>query len=163
MSASYNAGGNDIPGDIVEPVEHVIIVGAGIAGLTAANALTHAGVSCVVVEARDRIGGRLHTVDLGGSPGDLGGSWIHHPIGNPVRNFANQMGIPCAAGDPLPQLSAYDRLESRQLGPRELAMNLKMETGYADNAMSSGIREAKRLLRRSSVELGLVTTESTLR
>ena len=34
-------------------------VGAGIAGLTAANALTAAGVDVVVVEARDRIGGRL--------------------------------------------------------------------------------------------------------
>ena len=47
--------------------------GAGIAGLTAANALTHAGVECVVLEARDRIGGRLRTVDVGGSPVDLGG------------------------------------------------------------------------------------------
>ena len=60
------------------------MIGAGIAGLTVANALAHAGVDCVVLEARGRIGGRLHTVDLAGSPVDLGGSWMHHPDGNPV-------------------------------------------------------------------------------
>ena len=127
MSASYDAGTDEIPGDIAEPVEHVVIVGAGIAGLTAANALTHAGVSCAVVEARTRLGGRLHTVDLSGSPVDLGGSWIHHPIGNPVRTFADEVGIACTAGDPLPQLSGHDLLESRRLGQRELAAHLEME------------------------------------
>jgi monoamine oxidase len=55
------------------------VVGAGIAALTLVNALTHAGLECLVLEARDRIGGRLHTVDLGGLPVDLGGSWIHMP------------------------------------------------------------------------------------
>jgi protoporphyrinogen oxidase len=44
----------------------VVVVGAGIAGLTVANALAHGGVECVVLEARDRIGGRLHTVKLAG-------------------------------------------------------------------------------------------------
>lgn len=123
----FNDGSDDIPGGTVEPVERVVVVGAGIAGLTAANALAHAGVSCIVVEARGRLGGRLHTVDLDGSPVDLGGSWIHHPTGNPVRTFTDQMGIPCTAGDPLPQLSAHDLLESRRLEPHELAMYLEME------------------------------------
>ena len=38
----------------------------------------------------DRIGGRLHTVDLAGVPVDLGGSWIHHPTGNPLTQFADK-------------------------------------------------------------------------
>jgi polyamine oxidase len=71
----------------------VIVVGAGIAGLTVANALTHAGVDVVVLEARDRIGGRLHTVDLGGSQVDLGGSWIHTPDGNPMSALADLLGV----------------------------------------------------------------------
>jgi monoamine oxidase len=63
-------------------VDRVVVVGAGIAGLAAASRLRRAGIPCVVLEARDRVGGRLHTVDLAGVPVDLGGSSIHHPIGN---------------------------------------------------------------------------------
>jgi phytoene dehydrogenase-like protein len=76
---SFDDGRTDIPVGTAEPVERVVVVGAGIAGLTVANALAHAGVECVVVEARDRIGGRLHTVNVAGSLVDLGGSWIHTP------------------------------------------------------------------------------------
>jgi monoamine oxidase len=74
-------------------VGRVIVVGAGIAGLTVANALTHAGVEVVVLEARGRIGGRLHTVDLCGSQVDLGGSWIHTPDGNPMSALAGLLGV----------------------------------------------------------------------
>jgi monoamine oxidase len=86
----------------------VVVVGAGIAGLTVANALGHAGVECVVLEARRRIGGRLHTLDLAGSPVDLGGSWLHHPSGNPLRRFAREAGVDCRPGDPMPTLAAFD-------------------------------------------------------
>jgi polyamine oxidase len=89
----YDDGTDRIPGDIDRPVEGVVIVGAGIAGLAAANALSHGGVSVVVLEARDRIGGRLHTAEVGGSPVDLGGSWIHSPIGNPLTAWAEQAGV----------------------------------------------------------------------
>ena len=43
-----------------------------------------------------------------GSPVDLGGSWIHHPDGNPLRRFARQVGIECRPGNPLPSLAAFD-------------------------------------------------------
>jgi len=108
MTASFDDGHSEIPAGIDGPVERVLVVGAGIAGLTVANALAHAGVDCVVLEARDRVGGRLHTVDLAGSPLDLGGSWMHHPDGNPVRRFADIAGIECRPGDPLPTLTAFD-------------------------------------------------------
>ena len=64
---SFDDGRADVPGGITRPVERVVVAGAGIAGLTVANVLTHAGTECVVLEARDRIGGRLHTADLAGS------------------------------------------------------------------------------------------------
>ena len=77
MDAGCYEGGNPgIPGDITGTVGRVVVVGAGIAGLAAANALTHAGVECVVLEARDRAGGRLHTVDVAGWRVDMGGSWM---------------------------------------------------------------------------------------
>jgi monoamine oxidase len=53
-----------------------VIVGGGYAGLAAARRLTQEGRSTVVLEARDRVGGRTHTVEEGGATVDLGGQWI---------------------------------------------------------------------------------------
>ena len=106
--------------EVVGPVSRVVVVGAGIAGLAAASCLHRAGVPYVVLEARDRIGGRLHTVDLAGVPVDLGGSWIHHPIGNPTSSLCAEYGIARDPGDPIPTLAAFDRLEQRRLGRSEI-------------------------------------------
>ncbi len=112
-------------------MERVLVVGAGIAGLTVANAMAHAGVDCVVLEARDRVGGRLHTVDLAGSRVDLGGSWMHHPDGNPVRRFAELVGIECRPGDPLPTLSAFDCATGLRLSHADVEATLTAELdGY---------------------------------
>jgi len=57
-----------------------VVLGAGIAGLTAAQELSAAGFSVVVLEGRERIGGRLHTVPMDDGSGaniDLGAAWIH--------------------------------------------------------------------------------------
>jgi len=58
------------------------------AGLAAASALHTAGVEVVMLDARDRIGGRTYTRDVGGVPIDVGGSWIRTPDGNPMTALA---------------------------------------------------------------------------
>ncbi len=70
----------------------VVIVGAGVAGLTAAWRLARAGADVVVVEARDRVGGRLHTVELDGERFELGGQWIA-PSQSAVRALLEELGL----------------------------------------------------------------------
>ena len=71
----------------------VIVVGAGLAGLSAARDLAAAGAEGTVLEARDRIGGRIWTSrawpDL---PMDMGASWIHGLKGNPMTDLAREAG-----------------------------------------------------------------------
>lgn len=55
----------------------VVIVGAGMAGLTAARALAEAGLKVLVVEAQDRIGGRILTRHVGDEAIELGAEFIH--------------------------------------------------------------------------------------
>jgi phytoene dehydrogenase-like protein len=124
---SFDDGQTGIPAGTAQPVERVVVVGAGIAGLTVANALAHGGVECVVLEARDRIGGRLHTVNLAGWPADLGGSWIHTPAGNPLRGFAQHAGVPCRSANPLPELAGFDCAEGRRLSAAEIEASLSMQ------------------------------------
>src|SRR5215471_15174806 len=71
----------------------VCVVGAGYAGLTAARRLTQAGQSVVVLEARDRIGGRIWTFHLpDGSPIDRGGGWLANRH-DAILKLAREVGV----------------------------------------------------------------------
>ena len=78
-----------VPGEVTR----VVVVGAGISGLVAARALRLAGVDVVVVEARHRIGGRTHTVDVAGTPVDLGAAWVHDGVDAPTLPYLDAIGI----------------------------------------------------------------------
>ena len=77
----------------------VIVIGAGMAGLSAARRLQQKGISVVVLEARNRIGGRTWTDDSLGLPLDMGASWIHGVRGNPVTDLAREFGVETAVTD----------------------------------------------------------------
>ena len=69
-----------------------IVVGAGLSGLVCACRLADAGAAVIVVEARDRVGGRTLGADLGGAVIDLGGQWMSP--GQPrLAALAAELGI----------------------------------------------------------------------
>ncbi len=70
----------------------VIVVGAGVAGLAAAHTLAERGLDVVVLEARDRIGGRIWTSQWSNAAIDLGASWIHGIEHNPIAELARTIG-----------------------------------------------------------------------
>lgn len=71
----------------------VLIIGAGVAGLSAATALRAASIDCVLVEGAGRVGGRAHTTMIGNHAFDQGASWLHAAERNPVANMARAAGL----------------------------------------------------------------------
>jgi monoamine oxidase len=71
----------------------VVVVGAGLAGLAAARRLVDAGAEVVVLEARDRVGGRTLTLPAAdGTPIDHGGQWIG-PTQHRIAALAERLGV----------------------------------------------------------------------
>jgi monoamine oxidase len=72
----------------------IAVIGAGAAGIGAARCLREAGMaSIVVLEARDRVGGRVHTIAPAGFPLDRGAEWLHSADRNPLSPIAQDLGF----------------------------------------------------------------------
>lgn len=87
---------------VIGTPQKIIVVGAGISGLAAAAALHADGREVIVLEARDRIGGRTWTADVEGARVDLGGAWIHGPRGNPLALLMEGQGQTWSDDNPTP-------------------------------------------------------------
>ena len=71
----------------------VVVIGAGVSGLRAARDLVERGRSVLVVEARDRCGGRVHTVR-----GGTAAPWVHGVDGSPLAALAKEASVELGAG-----------------------------------------------------------------
>lgn len=113
----------------------VIVIGGGFAGISAARALHDASFQVMLLESRDRIGGRVHTDYSFGFPVDLGASWLHGVCNeNPLAPVIGNLGLPLyrTSGD---NSVLYDHdLESYALfdkDGRQVPQELVAEVGEA--------------------------------
>jgi monoamine oxidase len=138
----------------------VAVIGAGAAGLGAARALEHSGLSVIVLEARDRLGGRAHTILAAPDVTfDLGCGWLHSADRNSFVAIARQLdftidktlppwrerildtGFPTELRDEfLEALGAfYDRAEQAAKDSRDAAASTCLEPGNRWNPMIDAI------------------------
>ncbi|XP_028657385.2 spermine oxidase [Erpetoichthys calabaricus] len=110
----------------------IVVIGAGLAGLAATKTLLENGFTDVtILEASDRVGGRVQSVKLGHTILDLGATWIHGTIGNPVFHLAEDNGL----------------LEETTEGERSVGrISLYSKNGVAYHLTSSGKRIPKDLV-----------------
>ncbi|POF30211.1 flavin monoamine oxidase family protein [Roseibium marinum] len=146
----------------------VVVIGAGISGLAAARQLADRGFKVTVLEARDRIGGRLWSDRSFGIPLDLGASWIHGTRGNPVAQLSESLG------QPLQDWNYEDRAIIDLTGHRGRLQERADEflTGLEDFASQAGshaatltirdavshIRRKRRIAHLSDAEIGALIT-----
>ena len=77
-----------------QEIQHqVIVIGTGIAGISCAQQLQANGIDVLLLEARDRIGGRIHSQLYGEDILDLGASWIHGIEKNPLWQLSQDQHI----------------------------------------------------------------------
>ena len=98
----------------------VAVIGGGAAGIAAARRLHDAGVDCLLLEARNRLGGRIFTDTRSGYPLDLGAGWLHSANVNPWTEIAAKQGKtvdkttpPWMRPSPQPKFSLEEQREFR--------------------------------------------------
>jgi monoamine oxidase len=103
----FATGGGAAPVPTRRERQSILVIGAGISGLAAAQRLQSLGASVTVIEARDRLGGRVFTDISLGVPIDLGASWL---IGkNPVYELLTATNVSMAAPSDFEALDLFDQ------------------------------------------------------
>ncbi|MDP9034743.1 MAG: FAD-dependent oxidoreductase [Myxococcota bacterium] len=115
------------PDDAVRTRADCVVIGAGAAGLAAARRLAKAGARVIVLEARERIGGRVWTDrSWPGNPVDMGASWIHGVTRNPIARLARGIGARTLPTD-YASLTLFDSDGRRFSRAEVLSMTRRMQ------------------------------------
>jgi len=116
----------------------IAIVGAGAAGLAAAEAVALSQASGVLLEARDRLGGRAHTIPSPVGPLDLGCEWLHSADTNPLVARFRAQGLTIDETPPpwanVADSPAFSRQERAEFGEAFLALDARLEIAAHDGA-----------------------------
>lgn len=128
----------------------VAVIGAGAAGLAAARSLLAQGLTVAVVEARERVGGRVWTAEVAGLPFDAGAAYVHFRERNPWVGIARELGIALEehrgwgqgrafdGTDPLDAAAQATRAEGRRRLWRKLAAVTPGDDDTSLAAMAAG-------------------------
>ncbi|MEM8706478.1 MAG: NAD(P)/FAD-dependent oxidoreductase [Actinomycetota bacterium] len=143
-----------MPDEATPETFDVVVIGAGIGGVHTARRLHEAGRSVVVLERRERIGGRLHTAELAGAPVDLGATWFW-PHERHVTGLIAEHGIATH-----PQHLEGDAIYHEPTGSKRVDGNpLDVPSGrFTDGAISLIHAEAAHLPE-GTIRLGVTATE----
>ncbi len=122
-----------IPTGVTDDTGTVIVIGAGAAGLTAARLLQDNGRKVFILEGRERIGGRMHTLNFEGAAVDEGANWIHGVPQNPLHNLVKEAGLNTIredVGHPL-RMTAFDAATGRTVNPFRILYALWKANGVS--------------------------------
>eukprot|EP00357_Protocruzia_adherens_P012206 CAMPEP_0114992296 /NCGR_PEP_ID=MMETSP0216-20121206/11859_1 /TAXON_ID=223996 /ORGANISM="Protocruzia adherens, Strain Boccale" /LENGTH=445 /DNA_ID=CAMNT_0002355739 /DNA_START=31 /DNA_END=1368 /DNA_ORIENTATION=- len=89
----------------------VLIIGGGVAGLSAGQALAKKGINHCVLEGSSRLGGRVHSINFAGFTADLGAGWIHGSQKNPIYELAKRE-----------KLSTYKEIDDDDIEDNEITI-----------------------------------------
>jgi monoamine oxidase/GNAT superfamily N-acetyltransferase len=98
MHGAWFSGERAAAAVVAETDGDVIVIGAGLAGLSAARALAASGRHVTVLESTDHAGGRVLTDTSLGIPLPLGAAWLHGHIGHPLASFVSTIADDWGAG-----------------------------------------------------------------
>ena len=130
----------------------VAVIGAGAAGIGAVRRLTEAvGLNVLGLEARDRVGGRVHTIAPAGFPLDRGAEWLHSADRNPLSPIAQRLGFSIHRRPPewtsrLSRSGETAEAEADWLATREKQARARREAALApeDRSLASTLEPGSR-------------------
>lgn len=172
LPLALGCGGSDwrehLEVEVIAEPEQVVVVGAGMAGLAAAQALHLDGREVLVLEARDRLGGRVWTEEVDGVSVDLGAAWIHGPRDNPAALLLEGHGGDWEADESLAGELLVRDADGRSYSAAELRAATRFALGALDDLWSAlddlGVDDASmaEVIDWHLEEEGLVGAERTL-